>query len=62
MRIRMRILMNMKTTTQTPGQKLEAAIARIRDAEARGLSESTINRRWREYFKAEDEAKAVSWR
>lgn len=48
------------TTNMTPGQKLEAALAAVKDAEARGLSESTINRRWRAYFAAEDAVKAAA--
>ncbi len=53
----------MKTTkqTMTPGQQLEIAAKRVREAEEQGLSASTVARRWRAYFAAEDAAKAASW-
>jgi hypothetical protein len=52
-----------KTTNMTAREKYEAAVARARDAEARNLSTSTLNRRWREVFAAEDAMKAVDgWR
>jgi len=56
--------MGMNTTTnKTPREKYEAAVARMRDAEARNLSQSTLNKRWREVFAAEDAMKAVDgWR
>jgi hypothetical protein len=48
---------------KTPREKYEAAVARARDAEARNLSSSTQNKRWREVFAAEDAMKAVDgWR
>jgi hypothetical protein len=47
----------------TASEKYEAAVARARDAEARNLSSSTLNKRWREVFAAEDALKAVDgWR
>jgi hypothetical protein len=36
----------------------QAAVARAKDAEARNLSTSTLNKRWREVFAAEDALKA----
>jgi len=50
-------------TNKTPRETYEAAVARARDAEDRNLSRSTLNRRWREVFAAEDAMKAVDgWR
>ena len=40
-------------------QKYELASRRVREAEAKGMSASTINRRYRELFAAEDAAKAA---
>lgn len=37
----------------------EVAVAKARDAEARNLSRSTLNRYWRAVFAAEDKMKAV---
>lgn len=45
-------------TTMPPAEKFETARKRALDAEARNLSASTINKRWREYFAAEDALKA----
>jgi hypothetical protein len=43
--------------------RYEAAVAKAKDAEARNLSQSTLNKRWREVFAAEDALKAVDgWR
>jgi hypothetical protein len=53
----------MTKTNMTAREKYEAAVAKARDAEARNLSSSTLNRRWREVFVAEDAMKAVDgWR
>jgi hypothetical protein len=53
----------MTTTQTTPREKYEAAVAKARDAEARNLSSSTVNKRWRAVFVAEDAMKAADgWR
>jgi hypothetical protein len=44
--------------TKTLQARYEAAAAAIKDAEARNMSQSTVNRRYREFFKIEDECKA----
>lgn len=41
----------------TTQQRYEMASKRVREAEARGMSESTIAKRYRELFAAEDAAK-----
>lgn len=46
------------TNTMTPAEQFENARKRLADAEARNLSQSTINKRWREYFAAEDAVKS----
>ena len=38
--------------------QFEAARKAIQDGEARGLSDRTMNKRWREYFRCEDALKA----
>lgn len=43
----------------TTQQRYEAASKAVRDAEARGMSASTLARRYRELFAAEDAAKAA---
>ena len=43
---------------KTPAEILASAIAAARDAEARNLSASTQNKRWRAVFAAEDAVKA----
>lgn len=48
----------MSTTTQTPAERFETARKRALDAETRNLSASTVNKRWREYFAAEDALKS----
>jgi hypothetical protein len=51
------------TTTATPGQKLQAASAAIRDGEARGLGERAMAKRYKALFAAEDAVKASGgWR
>jgi hypothetical protein len=45
--------------TMTALEKFEAAQKMIRDGEARNLSESTMRKRWRAYFSAEDALKAI---
>lgn len=43
--------------------RYEVAVSRARDAEARNLSQTTQNKRWREVFVAEDAMKQVDgWR
>ena len=42
----------------TPAEKFENARKRIQDGDARKLSASTMNKRWREYFAAEDALKS----
>lgn len=49
----------MKTTT-TPAERLAIAAARVREAESKNMSASTINKRYRELFAAEDACKAVA--
>jgi len=50
-------------TNMTAREKYEAAVARAMDAETRELSRSTVNKRWREVFAAEDAMKVVDgWR
>lgn len=44
--------------TMTPAERFENARKRIQDGDARGLSESTMRKRWREYFAAEDALKS----
>lgn len=39
--------------------QLERASKRIREAEAAGLSQATIDKRWREFFAAEDALEAL---
>jgi hypothetical protein len=46
----------MKTTTTET--KLETASRLVREAEEKGMSQSTINRRYRELFAIEDAIKA----
>jgi hypothetical protein len=52
----------MDAATQTPHEKYQAAIARARDAEDRGLSTRTQNARWRAVFAAEDALNAAAGR
>lgn len=47
----------MNNPTEILQARYEMARKRIQDADARGLSQSTVNKRWREFFKIEDEAK-----
>jgi hypothetical protein len=44
--------------TMTTLEKFEMAQKLVRDGEARNLSESTMRKRWRAYFAAEDALKA----
>lgn len=48
-------MFSMKTTTS----KYEAAVAAVKAAEERGMSQSTINKRYRAMFAAIDELKAA---
>ena len=45
-------------TNNTPAARYELARQRVKDAEARNMSASTINRRYREMFAAEDALKS----
>jgi len=47
----------MKNTT-TPAEKYQAAVAAARAAETAGMSTSTMNKRWKAVFAAEDAMKA----
>lgn len=50
-------------TSPTPAETFEAARQAVRDGETRGLSERTMNKRWRVYFRAEDALKSAGgWR
>ncbi len=46
--------------TQNALAAFEAARAKIQESATAGLSQSTINRRWAAYFKAEDALKAYA--
>lgn len=50
-------------TNRTPAEKFEAARKSIADGDARNLSVSTMNKRWRAYFAAETALKesAGAW-
>jgi hypothetical protein len=48
----------MMTNTMTPAERFENARKRIQDGDARNLSESTMRKRWRDYFAAEDALKS----
>lgn len=48
----------MMTNTMTPAERFENARKRIQDGDARNLSDSTMRKRWKEYFAAEDVLKA----
>jgi len=51
-------------TNNTPGEQLQAASKAISEGEAAGLSDRTMAKRWKAYFKAEDACKAQAgvWR
>mgnify|MGYP006320640207 CR=1 FL=1 len=50
----------MKTTPTTTAERLAIASAKVRAAEAANMSASTIARRYREFFAAEDACKALA--
>lgn len=47
----------MKSTT-TPAERFESARKSIQDGDARNLSDSTMRKRWKQYFAAEDALKS----
>lgn len=48
----------MMTNTMTAAERFENARKRIQDGDARSMSESTMRKRWKEYFAAEDVLKS----
>ncbi len=48
------------TANMTAGERLQIASARCREAELAGMSVSTINKRYRELFAAEDAVKVAA--
>jgi hypothetical protein len=50
----------MSKTNNSPAARYEMARQSVKDAEARNMSASTINRRYREMFAAEDALKATA--
>ena len=51
-------MVDMTNSTTTPAERYEMARQRVKDAEARNMSASTVNRRYRELFAAEDALKS----
>jgi hypothetical protein len=51
----------MKTeATKTPAERFQAARAAVMQAETAGMSKSTLAKRWKAYFAAEDALKSTA--